>query len=520
MKALIGLIFLVGVVMIQGVVSYRVLAESRGPYVCDEFNRIETGIRCSAVLFGPGVHSLQHKMACLTVLDKGQGHPHFAELIEALVWRGMSIWHIQDLELMMVLFNSGFLLLLLYSVFRIGQIMSGTWGALIAVFLTAASPLVFGHARMVMLDFPMTCMLTFSFYLLLRTKNFYSVGYSLFFGLAAGLAQLTKEAAVLFLAGPFMYTVLCGCLGPARSKARWNVVLAAGAFLVVAGAVYLSSTNTHAIGTYMGKIAIQSGNSFRYYFAEFPHLIGSPVLCLVLPLLFFYIAHIRSRSIVLLLWLVVPLVIFSLSPNKAVRFMMPVVPAVALMAAYELSSLKLGSVVRKIVLVLVLGLAGMQYMLYNNGYYSSADWEKGRWQAKKNLYDLPADRLLEVFKQESLGASGRRNVVPLFNLPEITDTLLLKFIFNDLDFIISCPGILDDVDVKKSSWKGAPEEILFGDYVLQREKIPLAETERPFNHVGQGMREGFKQYKGLYVAITRVPLADGSEVVVYKRSGR
>jgi hypothetical protein len=177
-----------------------VLSKSQVAHIYDESGRIWN----SADIFflSQSCPNMLQMAADITLLDMGQAHPRFFEMVEAISWKMLGGVAEDKVTWMILITNSIFLWILIASVYGIGSILYERNVGLLAAFLTPLFPLVFGHSRMAMLDYPLMCMVSLSFYLLLKTDNFSSLFYSCLFGIVFGLSELTKEAAFIFVVIP------------------------------------------------------------------------------------------------------------------------------------------------------------------------------------------------------------------------------------------------------------------------------------------------------------------------------
>lgn len=175
--------------------NYWVLSNSQPAHIYDESGRIKNG---AEICFLVEAHTPKFELAgSLLELDGGQAHPRLFEVVEAMSWKLLGGVDEKKIEQMIWIANSFFLWILLMSIYGIGSILYDKNVGLLAAFLTPLFSMVFGHSRMALLDYPLMCMVSLSFFLLLKTNGFSSLFYSCLFGVAFGLSELTKETAAL-----------------------------------------------------------------------------------------------------------------------------------------------------------------------------------------------------------------------------------------------------------------------------------------------------------------------------------
>jgi 4-amino-4-deoxy-L-arabinose transferase-like glycosyltransferase len=106
--------------------------------------------------------------------------------------------------------NAGYMLILLFSVYAIGQRLYNVKVGLLSAFLISMFPFLFCMAHYTYLDYALTAWIALGAALLLATDGFRRAGYSALFGIALGLGMLTKWTPILFLAGPLALVALRG----------------------------------------------------------------------------------------------------------------------------------------------------------------------------------------------------------------------------------------------------------------------------------------------------------------------
>ncbi|MFH0986243.1 MAG: glycosyltransferase family 39 protein [Candidatus Omnitrophota bacterium] len=498
--------------------NFYVLQQSQIAHAYDESARIAMGYRLFKEI---GQNDLF--VPTLLGLDKGQAHPRLREAVEAVSWKVWQWVGKEDVILTILLTNTIFLFILLFSVYGIGRVLYDDTTALLAAFLTSIFPLVVGHSRIAMLDFPLMSMVSLGLLFLLKTRQFSSVLYSALCGVFFALAELTKETAIFFLAAPVAcYLFQSFRNSPCKHRVIVNSFVMLTCFFLLVSVVYLRPENFHAYATYAIKTGMRNSPGIFYYFVKFPHLIGPVVAVFSVPFLTRYFACYRQVNFFVLSWLVAPLLFFSFSSNKTLRFVMPVAPAFALILAYELRSLK-GQVYRRIMTVSLVCLALVQYATYYLGFCSRRDlpvFERGILAPQRDSNVSVAAALTEVFRRETGPFSMRDvgRVVALFN-NTIQDELGLKFRFNVLPFFVESPLAWDDAILAEENKNAFPLRILHYDYVLDMKN---GDDERmsyawPVNDLSQQWIAGFDLHRPSFVRIAQVPVDAHRRVDVYRK---
>ncbi|MFH0986242.1 MAG: glycosyltransferase family 39 protein [Candidatus Omnitrophota bacterium] len=499
--------------------NFYVLQKSQIAHAYDESGRIATGYNLFKAMGRIDVF-----IDKLLELDWGQAHPRLYEAVEAVSWK---IWQWvgkEDVILTILLTNAIFLFILLFSVYGIGRVLYDDTTALLAAFLTSIFPLVVGHSRIAMLDFPLMSMVSLGFFLLLKTRQFSSVAYSALCGVFFALAELIKETAIFFMAAPLVYYLFQSFRNsPCKHRVIVNSFVMLACFFPLVSMVYLRPENFHAYAIYTIKTAIRSSKGLWHYWVEFPHLIGPVVAIFSVPFFVRYFIYWQKRNLFVLCWWFVPFLLFSFSNNKTLRFVMPVAPAFALILAYELRSLK-GQVYRGIMTALLVCLALAQYATYYFGFWPRRDLhlcERGVLAPQRDSQVPVAAALTEVFRKEKGPFSGRPvgRVVALFNQGTIHDELGLQFTLKELPFYVVSPMAWDDAILALENKNAFPAAVLQYDFVLDMKKDDDERMSYPWhvNYLSQQWIVGFDLYRARFVKIAQVPVDVHWRVDVYRR---
>ncbi len=103
--------------------------------------------------------------------------------------------------------NTIFLLILLVSVYGIGEELLGHTAGMLAAFLVSGYPLLVGLTRLYLLDFPLTAMVALTLFLLIKTREFRNRKMVIVFSFSLILGMLTRHTFPLYVLGPLVYVV-------------------------------------------------------------------------------------------------------------------------------------------------------------------------------------------------------------------------------------------------------------------------------------------------------------------------
>ena len=121
--------------------------------------------------------------------------------------------------------NLLFVPLLAFGCFGVGKIVGGPRAGLLAGLFGLGTPMFVSMMHSFMIDTPQAAMVAVSVWAILASRRFERIGTSALAGVLCGLAMLTKETSVVFLAGPLLATTARGGWRNRRGLATFAVAL-------------------------------------------------------------------------------------------------------------------------------------------------------------------------------------------------------------------------------------------------------------------------------------------------------
>lgn len=280
-----------------------------------------------------------------------------------------------------IMTNILYLIILVLSVYGIGRRIHGNEAGFLSAVIVMLFPIVFGLSRSYWQDFPVTAMVSLSVYLLIRTDYFRDRKYSLIFGISLGLGMLTKWIHFVFLTGPFLYILLLSLkqdmknpaknaayaiLAGAAVAAFWYIPngahVATNLFGLSVGATGEEATTFQKLGESFGPTGIFNIKSFTYYAGKLVNdqisFFFSVVFAIFAVIL---LKRHRDRNLwMLILWIIVSIVAFTLIKNKTSRNTVAMLPAIALIISLGIMNIK-SSTARKAAAAFILLFGFFQY---------------------------------------------------------------------------------------------------------------------------------------------------------------
>lgn len=334
--------------LLLGGVNALWLARDRRPPSWDPCNHLVSSLRYRHAIEDFAAGRLAAGAAAARILRVDDHYPPLAPLAAAI----LSLPLRASPDASTLILGQLALAILLFAVYRLGsELADPETGVLAAV--AAASFLVFAsQSRMFMLDLPDAAMTSLALLALWRAGDFSCWRPALVFGAALGAALLTKWTCVFFLWLPVGRSHAVAARARWRNVARLFAALAAGAALALPWyAAHLWNIASdfgkfgYRVGEREGDPPVLSFRSLLYYAAQLPQVMGLPWFLLFLAgLAGFAIAWRRgalraSSGLFLALWAAGGWLVLTLLRNKDPRYLMPLLPALALLAAVGLRRL-------------------------------------------------------------------------------------------------------------------------------------------------------------------------------------
>ena len=261
-----------------------------------------------------------------------RAHPLLFQFLLSLIfkWQGIS-------DLWPRLLGVAFGLATIYVVYLLGSHLYGPRAGLIAATFLAVMPYHVIVTRQALLDGPMVFFATLTLYLLAKFADSERAAWLYAAAVAMGLTFLSKETGIILMGAIY------GFLALAR-QVRVRIVDIIGSLVVLVLsvapypiAISLSSASGTGQNYLIWQIFRRANHPLDFYFATVPQMIGYLV---ILAALIGFIVLYRERSwreALLAWWIIVPVVFFELWPTKGFQYLLPIAPAIAVLAARPLA---------------------------------------------------------------------------------------------------------------------------------------------------------------------------------------
>jgi hypothetical protein len=261
-----------------------------------------------------------------------RAHPLLYQFILSMVYRVQ----FSDLlgRLLSVVIGLGTVLV----VYKLGKLLYGRLPGAIAALLLALMPYHVIVSRQVLLDGPMTFFATLTLYMLARFGRTRQPGWLYAAGASMGLTIMAKETSVVLIGGIFVFLALAP---EVRTRIRDLILAVVFMILVVAPypiSIILAGNSSTGHNYLIWQLFRRPNHSWTFYLTVVPPAVGILVLVVAIVGLYTLRREHYWREKLLLSWMIVPFVFFEIWPVKGYQYLLPIAPALALLAARALGT--------------------------------------------------------------------------------------------------------------------------------------------------------------------------------------
>jgi 4-amino-4-deoxy-L-arabinose transferase-like glycosyltransferase len=222
----------------------------------------------------------------------------------------------------------------IFVVYRLGKTLYDPWVGILAAFLMAVMPYHVVVSRQVLLDGPMTLFATLTLYFIVRYAEAERPTWLYAAGATMGLTLLTKETAIVFIGSIFIFMAISPKVhvrGRDLAIATASMALIFAAFplsLALAGGGGSQRTQQYLIW----QLLRRPNHTWEFYLENVIPAVGV-MLILVATLGLVWLRKKWSwRETLLVSWIIVPVIFFQLWPTKGFQYLLPITPALAVLA--------------------------------------------------------------------------------------------------------------------------------------------------------------------------------------------
>ena len=438
-----------------------------------------------------------------------------------------------------VMTNMIFFAILIFSTYGIGKVMRDEETGLLAAFTVSMFPAIFGFSRLYLPDFALTAVITLGVYLLIKTNDFQDKKYSLLFGLITGLGMLTKWTYAIFLIPPSVIILFKSFFNKRITRRLiFNLFLIASLAIAISSFWYFPHIKNGLLQTLI-TASTYADKNFIYLSSLKGSLLGFGYFIISPFCLFLFIFSKNKIKYELFSWLIVPLFFFSFLPTQSPRYILPLLPSLALIIS--LSILRLQGTIKRIRLFqqskkvgylivtafLLFGLMQFFFLSYNKfDQFTSVDsilrQNTGLMHAQHADWELE-----EVYQLlDSTKDKPDQTRIVCASLVPLSSVMLHYSIINHLPIRFDYPIYCLERDKIYCSHDKYPDLIKNADYVIieseewEKNLHWLAALGRDHKKDFDAFIEEFKKQKNNFELVKRVYLNkefDDSSLYFYKK---
>jgi 4-amino-4-deoxy-L-arabinose transferase-like glycosyltransferase len=221
--------------------------------------------------------------------------------------------------------------------FALGKLLYGRKAALLAALIMALMPYHVVVTRQILLDGPMVMFATLSLYLLVRYAVTERAAWLYAAGASMGLTAMSKETSLVLLGAVYAFLALTPELRVAPRRLIGSLA-AMGAVLILFPLSLMLAGKSETGGNYLAwQLFRRPNHDWAFYPSQVPVAIGIGVVLAAAAGLWMLRKRSSWRETLLVAWIVVPVVFFELWPVKGFQYLLPIAPAVAILAARALA---------------------------------------------------------------------------------------------------------------------------------------------------------------------------------------
>ena len=221
-----------------------------------------------------------------------------------------------------------------YLTYDIGKRLYGRPAGLLAGLFLALMPYHVVVTRQVLLDGPMVFCTTLTLYLLVRFAETERSIWLISAGVGMGLSFLAKETSILMIGAIFAFLALSPKIKIRIVDIFMSLIMMAVIMAPFPLAVSLAGGGSDSkTGQYLvWQLFRPPNHTWDFYPTVVPPAIGIPVLIAAIAGLWLLRKENGWKEKLLVLWIITPVIFFELWPTKGFQYLLPIAPAVAILA--------------------------------------------------------------------------------------------------------------------------------------------------------------------------------------------
>lgn len=259
-----------------------------------------------------------------------RAHPLLFQFVLALLFN----FGVSDLAARLLAVAIG--VLTVYIVYRLGSLLYGENTGILAALILALMPYHVVVSRQVLLDGPLVFCTTFTLYLLARYAITGNPIWLHAAGIGMGLTFLAKETGIILLGSIYSFFALSREVPVRLQDLILSFALMVLMILPFPISLWLAGGSKIGQQYLIWQLFRRPNHTPDFYLTTVPPAIGVLVILIAIAGLWL-LRHERTwREKLLVWWIIVPVVFFQIWPTKGYQYLLPIAPALAVLAARTL----------------------------------------------------------------------------------------------------------------------------------------------------------------------------------------
>lgn len=256
-----------------------------------------------------------------------RAHPLLVQFLDSIAFRLIGVGDVAP-RLISVAFGLGGVAL----AYATGSLLYSKRAGLIAAGLLALMPYHVIVTRQALLDGPETTLFLLTVYLVARYARTGHAHWLYFAAFSAGLTVLAKETAILLVPVIVAFFLLAPEIRVPIRRMLIAVVLFIVAFGPYPAAVLIGRGTNAAQAFFIWEVLRQPNHSWTFYADVLPSALGPLVFIAGVGGLIVALRRGHWEDRLLVVWIAIPVAFFEVWPVKGFQYLLPIAPAVAILA--------------------------------------------------------------------------------------------------------------------------------------------------------------------------------------------
>jgi len=240
-----------------------------------------------------------------------------------------------------LMFNYLFIFILIFGIYYLGELLFSKKVGFYSAIIISLLPAIFSFSRVFKEAFMMTALIVPNLYFILKTNYFENKKYSLLSGIILGLGMLVMPTYIVYIIGPVVFIFIKIFFLEEKKKKLTNFLIFVFSAIIVSGWWYFNNI-IKTFKIFVNGSILNSNNAYSYYSLWYEpksllfYFLALFVIQLSIPTSLFLVLALKkylknplrfiskNNSIIIGLFILVPIIFFTLVNAKSVRYTLPI----------------------------------------------------------------------------------------------------------------------------------------------------------------------------------------------------